>query len=45
MNYTETEITKLQWKIEVYGLSFCNSFKGLPKLSIMKSTEIPRPSV
>jgi hypothetical protein len=44
MNYTETEMTSDQWKIEAGGLSLYKSFNGLVKLSVMKriETTIPR---
>jgi len=43
MNWTETEIVKLQWKIETGGRSLWSFFNGFAKLSIMNKTEIPRP--
>jgi hypothetical protein len=30
-NYRETDITRLQWKIDVGGLAFSNLFSGLEK--------------
>lgn len=44
-NYTETEITRDQWKIEVGGRSFSSVLSGFEKLSIMNSIEIPIPIV
>jgi len=45
MNYTETEITSDQWKIEEGGLSLLRVLRGLEKLSIINSIEIPIPIV
>lgn len=38
INWKETETTRLQWKIELGGLSFSSFFRGLEKEIIRKRT-------
>ena len=42
-NWRVTETVKLQWKMEIGGLSFYSLFKGCVKLKKMKRKLTPMP--